>query len=117
MGHRRIHALAVCKFSIVLLLFPLVSEEGIHRVVWHLHADEDLVISVILLDALLEEAVEDVPQRLNLIDALHHVHAFLGLPLAVEALSHHGGGFRPTKRASPLMIRRHSCIRGLTRLV
>ena len=47
-----------------------------------LHADQDLVIGLVLLDAFLEETVEDVPQRLYLVYTLHLVHAFLLLPLA-----------------------------------
>ena len=45
---------------IILLLIFLVPEEGIHRVARALHADQGFFVRVILLDALLEEAVEYV---------------------------------------------------------
>ena len=51
--------------------------------VWALHADQDLVVRVVLLDSLLEEAVEDVSKCLHLIDALHLVQPFILLVLAL----------------------------------
>ena len=47
-----------------------------------LHADQGFFVRVVLLDALLEEAVEDVSKCLHLINALHLVQPFILLDLA-----------------------------------
>ena len=79
---RIVHSLAVMQPRIIFLfLLVLVPEEGIQGVVRNLHADQNFVIRVVLLYSLLKEAVEDVPQRLDLVDA-HLVQSFVLLDLA-----------------------------------
>ena len=110
------------KFCIIIFLLFLIAEEWIDGVIRTLHADQHLVIRVILLDAFLEETVEDVPKCFNFIDAFHLGHAifvldFRGPPAANDifdfgATERAASGFRGAvgaARSQDSAFRCHSC--------
>ena len=88
------------QFCVIVLLFFLVAEEWIDGVIRTLHADQHLVIRVILLDTFLEETVEDVPKCFNFIDAFHLSHAVFVLDFRGPSAANDIFDFGATERAA-----------------
>lgn len=88
------------QFCVIIFLLFLIAEEWIDGVIRTLHADQHLVIRVILLDTFLEKTVEYVPKCFNFIDAFHLGHAIFVLDLRGPPAANDIFDFGPTERAS-----------------